>query len=211
MERLGTERNGILKLEIRRKNMTAKRITSILIFLILVNCVGKTKENDPTDEALLYLNSLYPKSEPTTKKEINEIEHYFLTGTTITDDKVKYLLIFPNLRNLRLTHTKITDVGIEVLKSSKISELEIDATLITNKSIKVLRDWKHLKILNISYTNIDDGALEDILKLNIGSLNAAGTKLSEQAKEKIRKKMQFEDEEYEIQCPGTEDSKCPEF
>ncbi|EMO28705.1 leucine rich repeat protein [Leptospira interrogans serovar Bataviae str. HAI135] len=120
-------------------------------------------------------------------------------------------MIFPNLRNLRLTHTKITDESLEILKSSKISSLEIDDTLVTNKAIKVLRDWKHLEILNISYTKIDDAALEDILKLNIGSLNAAGTKLSDKAKERIRKKMQFEDEEYEIQCPGTEDSKCPEF
>ncbi|TQE64196.1 hypothetical protein [Leptospira noguchii] len=192
--------------------MRTRKIAWILIFLILINCVkGKTKENDPTDEALSYLNSLYPKSEPITKKEINETEHYFLTGTTITDDKVKYLLIFPNLRNLRLTHTKITDESLEILKSSKISSLEIDDTLVTNKAIKVLRDWKHLEILNISYTKIDDAALEDILKLKIGRLEAAGTNLSEKAKERIRKKMQFEDEEYEIQCPGTEDSKCPEF
>ncbi|MDI7230588.1 hypothetical protein [Leptospira santarosai] len=191
--------------------MTAKRITSILIFLILVNCVGKTKENDPTEEALAYLRTLRPQHDQLTKERMNELEILNLDGTSLTDSELKYVLIFPKLRTLMLTKTRISDIGLSVLKDNKISELEIDGTLITNKSIKVLRDWKHLKILNISYTNIDDGALEDILKLNIGSLNAAGTKLSEQAKEKIRKKMQFEDEEYEIQCPGTEDSKCPEF
>ncbi|EMM86619.1 hypothetical protein LEP1GSC039_3952 [Leptospira santarosai str. 2000027870] len=191
--------------------MTAKRITFILIFLILVNCVGKEKANDPVEESLRYWKIVAPNDDRMTKEKINEVEAFYLTGTSITDDKMKYLLVFPNLDDLRLTHTRITGEGLDILKNNKVRHLEIDGTLITNKSIKVLRDWKHLKILNISYTNIDDGALEDILKLNIGSLNAAGTKLSEQAKEKIRKKMQFEDEEYEIQCPGTEDSKCPEF
>ncbi len=196
----------------RGESMRTRRIAWILIFLILVNCVkGKAKENDSTDEALSHLKTLLPKHTELVKEKINELEGIGLTGTLITDDELKYLLIFPKLDNLTLTHTKITEKGLEVLKDSKIRHLDIDDTLVTNKSIKVLRDWKHLKILNISYTNIDDGALEDILKLNIGSLNAAGTKLSEQAKEKIRKKMQFEDEEYEIQCPGTEDSKCPEF
>ncbi|MCH1914665.1 hypothetical protein L9Z41_03110 [Leptospira noguchii] len=192
--------------------MTARRITFILIFFILVNCVkGKTKENDPTEDALIYLKTLLPKNTELVKEKVTELEGIGLTGTSITDDKVKYLLIFPKLNNLTLTHTRITDEGLAVLKEGKIRHLDIDDTLITNKAIKVLRDWKHLEILNISYTKIDDGALEDILKLKIGSLTAAGTKLSEQAKEKIRKKMQFEDEEYEIQCPGTVDSKCPEF
>ncbi|WP_061209621.1 hypothetical protein [Leptospira borgpetersenii] len=190
--------------------MKVRRITSILIFLILVGCVGKAKVNDPTEEALAYLSTLAPKHSQLTKGKLNELEGISFAGTPITDDKLKYLLIFPNLDNLTLTKTRITDAGLATLKDSKIWSLDIDGTLVTNKAIQVLKDWKHLKILNISYTNIDDGALEDILKLNIGSLTAAGTNLSEKAKEKIRKKMQFEDEEYEMQCPG-ETSKCPEF
>ncbi|WP_036068295.1 hypothetical protein [Leptospira noguchii] len=184
-------------------------ILIFLIFLILVNCVGKAKENDPTEEALAYLRTLAPKHDQLTKEKLNELEGISFAGTTITDDKLKYLLIFPKLDNLTLTHTRITDGGLEILKKGKIRHLDIDDTLITNKAIKVLKDWKHLEILNISYTNIDDGAVEDLLKLNVG-LTAAGTKLSEKAKERIRKKMHFEDEEYLIQCPG-ETSKCPEF
>ncbi|WP_425529184.1 hypothetical protein [Leptospira stimsonii] len=196
----------------RGESMRIRKIAWILIFLILVNCEKeKTKENDPIDEALVYWKTLTPTDDRITKEKLNQVEEFYLTGTSITDDKMKYLLIFPNLEDLRLTHTKITDVGLATLQNNKIRHLDIDDTLVTNKAIKVLRDWKHLEILNISYTKIDDGALEDILKLKIGSLTAAGTNLSEKAKEKIRKKMQFEDEEYEIQCPGTVDSKCPEF
>ncbi|QDK26091.1 hypothetical protein [Leptospira weilii] len=179
--------------------MKTQKITYILIFLILVNCVkGKTKENDPTEEALTYLRILAPTDDRMTKEKLSEVDGFYLRDTAITDDKLKYILIFPNLEDLALTKTKISDEGLATLQNNKIRHLDIDSTLITNKAIKVLRDWKHLEILNISYTNIDDGALEDILKLKIGRLEAAGTKLSEKAKERIRKKMQFEDEDYEL-------------
>ncbi|EMN42773.1 hypothetical protein [Leptospira weilii] len=178
--------------------MKVQKVTYILIFLILVNCVkGKTKENDPTEEALAYLNSLYPKSEPLTKKELSQLTGFKLDGTTITDEKLKYILILNNISALSLTKTRITEVGLESIKENKIEHLDIDGTLITNKSIKVLRDWKHLKILNISYTSIDDGAVEDLLKLNV-DLRAAGTKLSEKAIERLRKKMPVETEDYEL-------------
>ncbi|AVV79212.1 putative lipoprotein [Leptospira santarosai str. 2000027870] len=190
--------------------MKVRRIVSFFVFLILVGCVGKAKVNDPTEEALTYLNSLYPKSKPIVKEELNERTGFKLVGTSITDDKLKYLLIFPKLHSLSLTKTRITETGLATLKDSKIWSLDIDGTLVTNKAIKVLKDWKHLEILNISYTNIDDGAVEDLLKLKVG-LTAAGTKLSEKAIERLRKKMPVETEEYEIQCPGTVDFKCPEF
>ncbi|EMN45524.1 leucine rich repeat protein [Leptospira weilii str. LNT 1234] len=186
-------------MEQREVNMKTQKITYILIFLILVNCVKeKAKENDPTEEALSYLRTLRPQHNQLTKEKMGEIEAIGFESTAITDDKLKYVLIFPKLRTLMLSKTKITEAGLSTLKDNNIWSLDIDSTLITNKAIKVLRDWKHLEILNISYTNIDDGALEDILKLKIGRLEAAGTKLSEKAKERIRKKMQFEDEDYEL-------------
>ncbi|TQE62452.1 hypothetical protein [Leptospira noguchii] len=178
--------------------MKVQKITYLLIFLILVNCVkGKAKENDPTEEALAYFYSLYPNSDQLSREKLSEVTSFYLRDTAITDDKMKYLLIFPNLDDLKLTKTKITWAGLEVLKNNKIRSLDIDSTLITNKAIKVLRDWKHLKILNISYTNIDDGAVEDLLKLNV-DLRAAGTKLSEKAIERLRKKMPVETEDYEL-------------
>ncbi|EMJ61795.1 hypothetical protein [Leptospira weilii] len=178
--------------------MKVQKVTYILIFLILVNCVkGKTKENDPTEEALAYLRTLLPQHGQLTKEKINDLTIIDLNKTEITDDKLKYVLVFPNLDNLMLSQTKITDAGIESIKENKIRHLDVDSTLVTNRSIKVLRDWKHLKILNISYTNIDDGAVEDLLKLEVG-LTAAGTKLSEKAIERLRKKMPVETEDYEL-------------
>ncbi|AVQ12274.1 Leucine rich repeat protein [Leptospira santarosai] len=191
--------------------MKLKKLTLILIFLILVNCVGKAKVNDPTEEALVYLNSLYPNSKPLTKEELNLVKEFYLTGTPIMDDKLKYLLIFPNLNDLRFTHTRITDEGLATLKDNKIWSLDVDATLITNKSIKILKDWKHLKHLNISYTKINRDAIPDLLKLDLQSIDAAGLNFSESDIKKLREKFSVDTEEYEIQCPGETSSKCPEF
>ncbi|AXR60314.1 hypothetical protein [Leptospira mayottensis] len=178
--------------------MKVQKITYLLIFLILVNCVkGKAKENDPTEEALSYLRILAPNDARMTKEKLNEVDGFYLRDTAITDDKLKYILIFPNLEDLALSKTKISDEGLTTLQNNKIRHLDIDSTLITNKAIKVLRDWKHLKILNISYTNIDDEAVEDLLKLNV-DLRAAGTKLSDKAIERLRKKMPVETEDYEL-------------
>ncbi|EMF88959.1 leucine rich repeat protein [Leptospira santarosai str. ST188] len=191
--------------------MKVRRILSILIFLILVNCVGKAKENDSTEEALAYLKTLRPKHDQLTKEKMGEIEAIGFDGTSITDDKLKYLLIFPKLRSLSFTHTRIMDEGLASLKDSKIWSLDVDATLITNKSIKILKDWKHLKHLNISYTKINRDAIPDLLKLDLQSVNAAGLNFSESDIKKLREKFSVDTEEYEIQCPGETSSKCPEF
>ncbi|RHX82935.1 hypothetical protein [Leptospira stimsonii] len=178
--------------------MKVQKITYLLIFLILVNCVkGKAKENDSTEEALAYLRTLQPQHNQLTKEKMDEIEAIGFENTAITDETLKNILVLRNVSALSLTKTKITEVGLESIKENKIDHLDIDSTLITNKAIKVLRDWKHLKILNISYTNIDDGAVEDLLKLNV-DLRAAGTKLSEKAIERLRKKMPVETEDYEL-------------
>ncbi|WP_078127801.1 hypothetical protein [Leptospira alexanderi] len=191
--------------------MKVQRVTLILIFLILVNCVGKAKEIDPTEEALEYLNSLYPNSKPITKKELNEIQDFGLTGSSIKDDKLKYVLIFPKLRSLSLTHTRISDAGLATLKDSKIWSLDADDTFITNKSIKILKDWKYLKHLNISYTKINRDAIPDMLKLDLDSIEVAGLNFSENDIKKLREKFSVSHEDYLIQCPGTVDNECPKF
>ncbi|AVQ12272.1 hypothetical protein QMN07_19225 [Leptospira santarosai] len=191
--------------------MKARKILSILIFLILVNCVGKAKVNDPTEEALAYLRTLRPKHDQLTKEKMGELTGFNLAGTPITDDKLKYVLIFPKLDSLSLKHTRITDEGLATLKDNKIWSLDVDATLITNKSIKILKDWKHLKHLNISYTKINRDAIPDLLKLDLQSIDAAGLNFSESDIKKLREKFSVDTEEYEIQCPGETSSKCPEF
>lgn len=56
--------------------MTAKRITSILIFLILVNCVGKEKANDPVEESLRYWKIVAPNDDRMTKEKLMKLRHF---------------------------------------------------------------------------------------------------------------------------------------
>ncbi|MBM9579687.1 hypothetical protein JWG45_21290 [Leptospira sp. 201903070] len=192
--------------------MKAQRILSILIFLMLANnCMGKAKEKNPTEEALEYMQTLLPKNNELTKEKFKAIEGISFAGTSITDDKLKYVLILPNLSALSLTKTRITELGLESIKENKIVSLDIDGTLVTNKAIKVLLGWKHLRFLNISYTKINREAIPDLLKLNPQGLEVAGLNFPESDIKRLEHKISVRYEEYEIQCPGTVDSKCPEF
>ncbi|EMO29984.1 leucine rich repeat protein [Leptospira interrogans serovar Bataviae str. HAI135] len=130
----------------------------------------------------------------------------------MTDEKLKYLLVLPNLSDLSLTKTRITEAGLESIKENKIISLELDGTFVTNKAIKVLQGWKHLRFLNISYTKINRDAIPDLLKLKLQSIEVAGLNFSESDIKRLEQKgISVRNEEYEIQCPGTADSKCPEF
>jgi uncharacterized membrane protein/mono/diheme cytochrome c family protein len=68
--------------------------------------------------------------------------------------------IAPQVMWLVLADTKITDAGMESLKScSSITRLNIKNTAITNASISLIGQFKKLEYLNIVGTKIDDAGL----------------------------------------------------
>ena len=68
--------------------------------------------------------------------------------------------IAPQVMWLVLADTKITDAGMEPLKScSSITRLNIKNTAITNASISLIGQFKKLEYLNIVGTKIDDAGL----------------------------------------------------
>ena len=68
--------------------------------------------------------------------------------------------ISPQVMWLVLADTKITDAGMEPLKScSSITRLNIKNTAITNASISLIGQFKKLEYLNIVGTKIDDAGL----------------------------------------------------
>lgn len=77
-------------------------------------------------------------------------------------DKDALLLqkISPQVMWLVLADTKITDAGLEFLKScSNITRLNLKNTSITNASISLIVQFKKLEYLNIVGTKIDDAGL----------------------------------------------------
>ena len=68
--------------------------------------------------------------------------------------------ISPQLMWLVLADTKITDAGLEALKScANITKLNLKNTSITNASISLIGQFKKLEYLNIVGTKIDDAGL----------------------------------------------------
>ena len=68
--------------------------------------------------------------------------------------------ISPQVMWLVLADTKITDAGLELLKScSNITRLNLKNTSITNASISLIGQFKKLEYLNIVGTKIDDAGL----------------------------------------------------
>jgi len=68
--------------------------------------------------------------------------------------------ISPQVMWLVLADTKITDAGLEALKScANITKLNLKNTAITNASISLIGQFKKLEYLNIVGTKIDDAGL----------------------------------------------------
>ena len=90
-----------------------------------------------------------------------------LRGSWVNDVDLTNLLRLPHLEKLDLSHTRITDEGMVLLKTApKISDLNLYyAELITDQGMTAIKDWKHLKRLNVRGTRISDGTLEIVSHL----------------------------------------------
>ena len=102
-----------------------------------------------------------------------------LRASWVTDPDLRRLQRLPYLTYLDLSLTRITDQGIEDLKSlSGIVELNLYfAEYVTDEGLAAIKDWRKLKRLNLHGTKISDTTLEHISgiasleSLNIGSAN----------------------------------------
>jgi internalin A len=105
-----------------------------------------------------------------------------LRGSWVNDVEMMDLARLPSLERLDLSHTRITDEGLLLLKRApKINDLNLYyAELITDQGITEIKDWKHLKRLNVRGTRISDGALEIVSHLTeLEALDIANTSITD--------------------------------
>lgn len=101
-----------------------------------------------------------------------------LRGSWVNDVELMSLAHLPHVEKLDLSHTRITDEGMLLLKTApKISDLNLYyAELITDQGMTAIKDWKHLKRLNVRGTRISDGTLEIVSHLTqLEALDIANT------------------------------------
>jgi internalin A len=115
--------------------------------------------------ALLLLYSL-DEGKPL-KDAAGEVVELDLTGTWVSDADMAKVAQFRHLRKLDLSHTKITDSGLEHLKSlENVTDLNCYyAEYITEDGIAHLRNWKRLERLNLRGTRVTSKVFDSLAKL----------------------------------------------
>jgi internalin A len=85
-----------------------------------------------------------------------------LSAGWVTDSDMASLAALPNLTHLDLSLTRITDRGLQDLKTAPdIEDLNLYyAEFITDQGLSVVKGWKHLKHLNVRGTKASDSTLE---------------------------------------------------
>jgi len=90
-----------------------------------------------------------------------------LRASWVTDSDLRKLLQLPYLSDLDLSLTRITDQGMQDLKTAAgIVDLNLYfAEYVTDEGLAAIKDWKKLKRLNLHGTKVSDTTLEHIANI----------------------------------------------
>lgn len=90
-----------------------------------------------------------------------------LRASWVTDADLPQLAALPHLAQLDLSHTRITDLGLQHLKNAPaIVELNLYyAEQITDEGMAAVKGWKRLKRLNLRGTKVTDTTLEHLAEV----------------------------------------------
>jgi Leucine-rich repeat (LRR) protein len=105
-----------------------------------------------------------------------------LRGSWVSDVDLINLSSLPHLERLDLSHTRITDEGLLLLKTAPaIRDLNLCyAEQITDQGMAAIKDWKQLKRLNLRGTRISDGTLKIVSHLTqLEALDIANTPITD--------------------------------
>jgi hypothetical protein len=103
-----------------------------------------------------------------------------------SDNALQYVAKFPELEELILANSDISDAGLKQLESlSKLRSLDLVGTRITDSGLICLSRMNDLELLSLAFCRLSDGAFEHIvthrslksLNLNYTDVSDAGTEL----------------------------------
>lgn len=105
-----------------------------------------------------------------------------LGRTWVNDSELLELAAMPKLERLDLSHTRISDEGLLLLRPAKrIRELNLRyAEQITDQGMNAVKLWRELRVLNVRGTRIADGTMAVASDLpQLESLDVTGTSITE--------------------------------
>jgi hypothetical protein len=121
-------------------------------------------------------------------KGVRELD---ISGTPVTDVGLKELKELTGLQMLNLSSTKISDSGLRELKEFKnLQKLYLANTLVTDAGLKDLNELSTLQTLDLTATKITDSGLKELLGLkSLKYLNLANTKVTNEGVADLKKKL----------------------
>jgi Leucine-rich repeat (LRR) protein len=131
-----------------------------------------------------------------TQDESGHIVGVDLTSTWITDADLIRIAGLAHLRRLDLSHTRVTDVGMEHLKTlPAVAELNLYyAEFFTDDSIASLKTWKRLERLNLRGTKVTSRVFQYLANLTgLKSLDLAYTQIDDEGFEELAALVKLED------------------
>lgn len=93
-------------------------------------------------------------------QELISLEWLFVTHSPISDEGLEHLHMLPLLDVLHLTGTKISNAGLLHLgKMGSLRSLDLSQTVINDAGLKYLGELKNLSRLNLSYTSVTEAGI----------------------------------------------------
>lgn len=161
-----------------------------ILLLGLVGFMEITAEKSMKEIAYEYYSSISPGFKKYEEKLSPEKFDNFQMKE-MTDEGMKYLIIFPNLEYFDAGDSKISDDSLKIIPSlPKLHHLYLQRTKITNKGIEHISKSKTITALFLEEisTGIDDGCIPHLLKMKqLTQLGITGTGITLQGLKKLRK------------------------
>lgn len=136
--------------------------------------------------ALLLLSSL-DQGRPV-KDASGEIVELNLADTWVSDADMAKVATLRGLRKLDLSHTRITDRGLEYLAPlENVTDLNCEfAEYLTEEGVAHIRHWKRLERLNLRGTKVTSKVFDSLAKLeSLRSLDISSTQIEDEGFEQL--------------------------
>lgn len=169
------------------------------LFLFVAMCVGCTTEEDtikrlegkaePYRADTYLLRATFSAAKDDTLKSVADLDRIValdLSGSFISDDGLTYLIGMPNLWELNVTNTRITDAGMKHLteigrgKDGHPLDLTLDRTAVSDEGIRFLAPMGNLASLSLKGTRITDSSLRSLqVTKSLGGLGLDKTRITD--------------------------------